>query len=148
MVRLLASFASHLGLVANELALQEATAEPPAVTRARAFIAERLGDELSLRLVAASAHMSAFYFCKIFKGATGLTLTDYVARARIERVKQQLLNPHVRVSEAAFATGFQSLSQFNRVFRRIVGEAPSVYRDKHLHQLSPGHSGSSLPFAA
>jgi AraC-like DNA-binding protein len=38
----------------------------------------------------------------------------------------------MRVSEAAYATGFQSLSQFNRVFRRVAGESPSVYRER-LH---------------
>jgi len=53
-------------------------------------------------------------------------------------VKQLLLNPHKRVSEAAYEAGFQSLSQFNRVFRRIAGEAPSTYREK-LH----GSSGAA-----
>ena len=50
-----------------------------------------------------------------------------------------MLNPHVRISEAAFAAGFQSLSQFNRVFRRIVGESPSVWRDR-LHGAEPAKS--------
>ena len=130
MLRLLASFAAHLALVANELALRQAATESPAVTRARAFIAERLADELPLRAVAAAAHMSTFYFCKVFKAATGLTLTDYVSRLRVEKVKQLLLNPHKRVSEAAYEVGFQSLSQFNRVFLRVAGESPSVYREK------------------
>jgi len=80
--------------------------------------------------------MSAFYFCKIFKKATGLTFTDYLARVRVEKVKNLLLNPHRRVSEAAYEAGFQSLSQFNRVFRRIAGESPSIYREK-LHGPSP-----------
>ena len=131
-VRLLASFASHLSLVTNELMIKESAAEPPAVVRARAFIAEHLGEQLSLRQVAQAAHMSAFYFCKIFKASVGLTFTDYIARARVEQTKQMLLNPHTRVSEAAFEAGFQSLSQFNRVFRRIVGESPSTYREQ-LH---------------
>jgi AraC-like DNA-binding protein len=39
----------------------------------------------------------------------------------------------VRVSEAAFGVGFQSLSQFNRVFRRIAGESPTQYRDELNH---------------
>ena len=76
--------------------------------------------------------MSPSYFCKVFRRETGVALMDYLARERIELVKQQLLNRHTRVSEAAFAAGFQSLSQFNRVFRRIVGEAPSDYRER-LH---------------
>ena len=48
----------------------------------------------------------------------------------MEKVKNLLLNPHKRISEAAFEAGFQSLSQFNRVFRRVTGEAPTVWRDK------------------
>jgi AraC-like DNA-binding protein len=131
-LRLLWSFAQHLSLVSNELMIKEAGTEPPAVVKARAFIAENLEEELSLEQVAHAAGMSPFYFCKIFKAATGLTFTDYVARARVEKTKQLLLNPHTRVSEAAYAAGFQSLSQFNRVFRRIEGQAPSDYRE-HLH---------------
>lgn len=146
-VRLLTSFAGHLSLVTNELMIKEAAAEPPAVVRARAFIAEHLGEQLSLHQVAQAAHMSAFYFCKIFKGATSLTFTDYIARARVEKTKQLLLNPHTRVSEAAYEAGFQSLSQFNRVFRRIVGESPSTYRD-HLHGANGSPTRSSLAFAA
>jgi AraC-like DNA-binding protein len=138
-LRLLSSFAQHLSLLTNELMIKQAAAEPPAVTKARAFIAENLGEELSLEMVARAANMSAFYFCKVFKGATRLTFTDYVARARVEKTKQLLLNPNMRVSEAAYAAGFQSLSQFNRVFRRIEGQAPSSYREQ-LH--GPGARGS------
>lgn len=144
-VRLLASFAQHLSLVTNELMITQAAAEPPAVARARAFIAEHLGEQLSLHQVAQAAHMSAFYFCKVFKSAVGLTFTNYLARARVERTKQLLLNPHTRVSEAAYEAGFQSLSQFNRVFRRVAGEAPSAYRD-NLHGATA--TRNPLAFAA
>ena len=131
-LRLLSSFSEHLSLISNELMMKEASAEHPTATRARAFIAEHLGEPLSLCHVAKAVNMSSFYFCKVFRGATGLRFTEYLARARVERTKQLLLNPHARVSEAAYEAGFQSLSQFNRVFRRIVGESPSTYRD-HLH---------------
>ncbi|MGH7959655.1 MAG: helix-turn-helix domain-containing protein [Opitutaceae bacterium] len=132
MLRLLASFAQHLSLLSNELMITQATAEPAAVTKARADIAQKLTEELSLEPVARAASTSPFYFCKIFKAATGLTFTDYVARARVEMTKERLLNPNVRISEAACEAGFQSLSQFNRVFRRIVGEPPTVYRERHV----------------
>lgn len=146
-LKLLESFARHLSLIANELVIKETAGEPQAVTRARAFISAQLGEPLSLEQVARAAHMSAFYFCKVFKAAVGVTLTDYIARARVEKVKQLVLNPHVRVSEAAYEAGFQSLSQFNRVFRRIVGESPTVYRE-HLHGAGPARSGRALPLAA
>ena len=102
------------------------------MAKARAYITERHADELSLSEVAGAVNMSAFYFCKTFKKATGMTFTDYLARVRVEKVKNLLLNPHKRVSEAAYEAGFQSLSQFNRVFRRIAGESPTVYRER-LH---------------
>lgn len=143
-VRLLTIFAQHLAGLSNQVMVQETTAELPAITKARAYIAEHRGDELSLVSVARKVNMSAFYFCKTFKKVTGLTFTDYVARVRIEGVKALFLNPHTRVSEAAFAAGFQSLSQFNRVFRRIAGESPSDYRER-LH--GPADAGAGRPFA-
>jgi AraC-like DNA-binding protein len=131
-LRLLAIFAQHLSAVSNQLMVQGAAAEPPSITKARALIADRHADEISLSEVAQAVNMSAFYFCKSFKKSTGMTFTDYLARVRVEKVKNLLLNPHKRVSEAAYEAGFQSLSQFNRVFRRVAGESPSVYRDR-LH---------------
>lgn len=141
-VRLLAIFAAHLSARSNQIATQEATAEAPVISRARAFIAEHFAEEIALTDVARAVNTSPFYFCKLFKTATGLTFTDYLARVRVETVKQILLNPHKRVSEAAYEAGFQSLSQFNRVFRRIAGESPSTYRDR-IHG-----SGHSLATAA
>jgi AraC-like DNA-binding protein/ligand-binding sensor protein len=131
-VRLLTIFAQHLSSLSNELMVKEAAAESPAAAKARIFIADHQGEEISLSQVAQAVNMSAFYFCKMFKKATGMTFTDYLARVRVEKVKNLLLNPHTRVSEAAYAAGFQSLSQFNRVFRRIAGESPSAYRER-LH---------------
>jgi AraC-like DNA-binding protein len=129
-LRLLSVFAQHLSGLGNQLMVSNDAAESPAVARARVFIAEHHSDEVALGDVAKAVNMSAFYFCKTFKRATGMTFTDYLARVRVEKVKNLLLNPHKRVSEAAFEAGFQSLSQFNRVFRRVAGEAPSAYRER------------------
>ena len=129
-VRLLAIFAEHLAAVSNQLLITGATAESPVIAKVRSFIAEHQGEDLRLRDVAHAVNMSAFYFCKVFKKATGLTFTAYLCRARIEAVKQSLLNVHARVSEAAYSAGFQSLSQFNRAFLRVAGESPSSYRDR------------------
>jgi AraC-like DNA-binding protein len=129
-LRLLSVFAQHLSGLGNQLMVSNESAESPAVARARVFIAEHHADEVALGDVAKAVNMSAFYFCKTFKRSTGMTFTDYLARVRVEKVKNLLLNPHKRVSEAAFEAGFQSLSQFNRVFRRVAGEAPSAYRER------------------
>lgn len=143
-VNLLSVFAQHLSALSNQVMVQESAAEAPVVTRARAYIAEHYAEPLKLGQVARAVNLSAYYFCKVFKQSTGLTLTDYLARQRIEIVKQTLLNPHVRISEAAYAAGFQSLSQFNRMFRRITGEAPRTYRERLPGGLS---AASPAPFA-
>lgn len=140
LIRLLGIFAQHLSLVSNQLMVTEASSESPTIAKARAFIAEHLGEEISLSQVAHAAGMSVYYFCKVFKKEKGLTFTEYLARLRVESVKTMLLNPHKRISEAAYDAGFQSLSQFNRVFRHFAGESPSNYRDsvhKHGNGVSP-----------
>ena len=64
----------------------------------------------------------------MFKRSTGVTVTEYLTRVRIERVKELLLNPNLRISEIAFQTGFQSLTHFNRVFLKLTGQSPTEYR--------------------
>ncbi len=136
-LRLLSIFAQHLSTLGQELAVQAEHGEAPPIARARALINARFGEDLGLDEVAKAVNMSAFYFCKTFKKATGMTFTNYLARVRVEKVKNLLLNPHKRVSEAAFEAGFQSLSQFNRVFRRIAGQSPKTYREQLQKRLAP-----------
>ena len=128
-LRLLEIFAQHLSMVANQLVIQRDHAEPPNITRARQFILEHKGEELSLAKVAKAVNMSSYYFCKTFKKVTGLNFTDYLARVRIEKAKELLLNPNTRVSEIVFEVGFQSITHFNRIFKRHVGKSPTEYRE-------------------
>jgi len=85
-------------------------------------------EPLSLGRVAQAANISRHYFCKMFKKATGVNFIDYLSRVRVEKSKALLLNPNSRISEAAFACGFQSMTNFNRAFRRIVGRSPTQFR--------------------
>jgi len=132
MVTLLAIFASQLSRHAETLATISDGSEPAAVARARKFIDKTLADPLPLSLVARQAGLSESHFCRVFKESTGLTLTDYVNRRRIEWAKQELLKPEVRVSEIAFHIGYQSLSQFNRSFSRFTGNSPTNFRREEL----------------
>jgi AraC-like DNA-binding protein len=127
-VKLLSIFAEHLSMVSNQIVMQEQNAEPPIITRAKQFIAEHQTEEISLEQVAKSVHTSKFYFCKMFKKATGINFTDYLSRVRTERAKNLLLNQNLRISEIAYEVGFQSLTHFNRVFKRILGQSPTDYR--------------------
>jgi AraC-like DNA-binding protein/ligand-binding sensor protein len=129
-LKLLEIFAEHLALVANQVVFQSENAEPPSITRVREFINAHYTEEISLSTISQVAHMSTYYFCKQFKKATGLNFTEYLGRIRIEKAKEQLLNPNLRISEVAYEVGFQSLTHFNRVFRKVNGESPTAYRDR------------------
>jgi AraC-like DNA-binding protein len=102
--------------------------EPVRIWKARHFIEAHSGEELSLRKVAKAANTSANYFSEKFKEATGTNFVSYVARTRFEKAAALLREGDLRVSEIAFATGFQSLSQFNRVFKKSSGKSPTEYR--------------------
>ncbi|HUB86561.1 MAG TPA: helix-turn-helix domain-containing protein [Verrucomicrobiae bacterium] len=127
-VKLLTIFAEHLSMVSNQILVQQQNAEPPLIVRAKQYITEHQTEEITLAQVAKSVHTSKFYFCKMFRRATGINFTDYLSRVRTERAKNLLLNPNLRVSEIAYEVGFQSLTHFNRVFKRILGRSPSDYR--------------------
>jgi AraC-like DNA-binding protein len=108
--------------------LEEQNAEPPLVQKAREYINRHKNEELSLADVAKAAGASVFHFCKVFHKATGLRFTDYVARMRLEDARDRLLNPNLRISEIAYDVGFQSLTQFNRTFKRVFGQSPTEFR--------------------
>ncbi len=126
--RLLAIFAEHLSMLSNQLALQQTSTEPPLVTRVKEFVRARYEENITLPDAARAAHTSTFYLCKVFKKATGMCFTEFVARTRVEKAKELLLKPNMRVSEVAYQVGFQSLTHFNRIFRKITGESPTEYR--------------------
>jgi AraC-like DNA-binding protein len=136
MVTLLQSFADQLNDLADSMAIVEDGSEPSAIAKARKYIHENLDQPLPLGIVARHAGLSESHFCRLFKDTAGLTLTDYVNRCRIDWAKRELLRPEARVSEIAFMVGYQSLSQFNRSFARIVGHSPSNYRRDRMERIA------------
>ena len=131
-VKLLTIFAQHLAMISNQVFIQQENSESPVIKRAKDYICEHQAEKLSLSHVSKAVNMSAFYFCKMFKRVTGINFTDYLSRVRIEKAKNLLLNPNLRVSEIAFEVGFQSLTHFNRVFKKLLGQSPTEYRSQLL----------------
>ena len=117
-------------------------AEPMRIWKARNFIEAHSNEELSLGQVAQVANTSMNYFSEKFKEATGINFVRYVARTRFEKAAQLLAQDDLRVSEIAFAVGFQSLSQFNRTFKKFAGKSPTDYRAEVRHQNGHGNGVS------
>lgn len=103
-------------------------AEPVEIWKARKLIEERSNEELPLTRVAKSVNISANYLSEKFKQITGINFVNYLTRIRVEKACRLLRDSDERVSEIAFAVGFQSLSQFNRAFKKLTGKSPTTYR--------------------
>jgi YesN/AraC family two-component response regulator len=125
---LLVVFADHLAMKSNQLVVQGANAEPPAVTKAKHFVREHYSEAISLSQVSSVVNISLFHLCKLFRKCTSVTFTEFVSRTRVEKAKSLLLNRNLRISEVGFAVGFQSLTHFNRMFKKIEMLSPTNYR--------------------
>lgn len=97
------------------------------------YIQKHSGSNISLERAASLVHMSPSAFCKFFKRVTAKTFSDYVNDIRIGNACRMLTESDNTISEIAFASGFESLTYFNRVFMKKKGLTPGNFR-KNLRQ--------------
>lgn len=104
---------------------------PALVERASRTLRERFQEEIRFGRLAAELGVSRERLSRLFHSTMGITLSDYLNRVRLEHCRRMLSNPETRMVEVAFASGFQSLSQFNRRFKASEGMTPSEYQRRH-----------------
>ena len=93
------------------------------------YIDDHYRRKIELAEVAALCHLTEAAFCRYFKKITRLTFTDFLNHYRISQAKRLLLLDH-NVSEACYACGFESLSYFNRTFRKVTNENPLAFKKR------------------
>lgn len=93
-----------------------------------AYIEENLGDKITLSQLAQIPSFTEKYFCSFFKKQTGVTPTEYINRVRLERACELMRMHAFSVTDAAFETGFESLSYFIRRFKKQFGISPAQYK--------------------
>jgi AraC-like DNA-binding protein len=103
-------------------------ADPPCIGAAKQFVQRHLGERLTTREAAQAVHLQESYFCRLFHRLTKMTFRAYVAQARVAQARSLLLDTRQRIGEVASATGFQSASDFNRVFKAALGMTPTEFR--------------------
>ena len=101
---------------------------PTMVEEACRIVKAEYAQRLSIPAIAARIHVSSGHLSRTFHRATGLRFVEYIARVRADHARTLLLETATSVTEIAFACGFQSLSQFNRVFRAQFGICPTGAR--------------------
>jgi AraC-like DNA-binding protein len=106
--------------------------DPPCIYEAKQFVRLHLGERFTNHQVAQALHLEESYFCRLFHRLTKMTFHDYVAQARVEQARVMLRNSHKRIGQIASDTGFQSASDFNRVFKAGTGMTPTEFRRKDI----------------
>jgi YesN/AraC family two-component response regulator len=99
------------------------------VRSAVAYIEQHYRQPLSRRQIARAAGVSEHHLGRLFHRRLGLTLWDYLIRVRVNHAKERLRSGDESVQAVARAVGFQDRAYFSRVFRKVTGVAPHVFRD-------------------
>jgi AraC-like DNA-binding protein len=96
------------------------------VVQAKLFIDGHFAEAVDLGNISDEAYFSKFHFIRVFKKIYGKTPHQYLTVVRIEKA-MQLLKLNTPVTDTCFAVGFESMSSFSGLFKRMVGISPSTY---------------------
>src|SRR5699024_8425163 len=84
--------------------------------------------DLSLEKIANEFKLSVPYLSKFIKEQSGSTFTQFVFQLRLDEVKRQLRETNNLIKEIIVSVGYQDVSNFNRVFKKMEGVTPGQYR--------------------
>ena len=110
------------------------------------YVTDNFRSDIPLDTIAGVANMSVPAFCRYFKKTTNKTFVHYVTNFRIVLACKLLGDDHSTVQEVAYDSGFNSVSQFNRAFKKFTGQSPTEYRRELrmtvLSQLDDPHASA------
>ena len=93
------------------------------------YVEAHFQEPIKINDIAKKVNLTDAAFCKYFKKSTKLTYTDFVNQYRVNHSKK-LLMQDANVTEACYDSGFESLSYFNKTFKKITGQNPSLFRKR------------------
>ncbi len=97
------------------------------------YILQHYSKDITLENVSDAAHMTPQAFCRYFKKHTGHTFISFLNETRINEACKRLTNGmYDSISAVAYNCGFNSITNFNRVFKSIIGNSPREYIDNYL----------------
>jgi len=93
------------------------------------YVEAHFQEPIKINDIAKKVNLTDAAFCRYFKKSTKLTYTDFVNQYRVHHSKK-LLMQDANVTEACYDSGFESLSYFNKTFKKITGQNPSLFRKR------------------
>jgi len=102
--------------------------ENEGIQRAMQFIMQNFQRQIQVKEILGIANMSNTAFCNHFKYTYRMSFTTYLMKLRIGYASRQLINGEKSISEVAYDSGFENLSNFNRQFKNIKGVTPRQYK--------------------
>lgn len=97
---------------------------------ARVFIDTHYERHTSLSTVAAHLHVSSNYLSRVFRHETGMTLTSYIQRVRINHARRLLAEGGESISEIAYRVGYRNYRDFYRNFVKQENASPRAVRER------------------
>lgn len=98
------------------------------VDEAARLIAAHCCEPLSLEEVAGRLFLNKCYLSRIFKQVTGFTVSEYIHMNRLKKARELLTETSMGITEISEALGYDSITYFERVFKRSAGVPPLEYR--------------------
>lgn len=97
----------------------------------RGYIKQNYRFSISPKQIAKEFFVNPSYASRCFSERYGITITDYISKVRIDMAKSLLITTNVPIGNISLNIGYEDANYFSRVFKRIVGESPSEYRQKN-----------------
>lgn len=100
------------------------------IAKAIVHMKNNYNRSIKLEELSMVAFLSPSYFCRLFKDCTGITVSEYIQKLRMEEACRLLRQTDMKIVNIAEEVGYRDLKHFNELFKRIVGKNPSGYRKK------------------
>lgn len=127
----LSKFPDARELSSSSFAKAQGESESKRVKAVKEYIVSHYEDEIRLEQMSQLAHMSPTAFSRFFKLRTGKTLAEYIVDIRLGFATRKLIDTNEPVSQIGFSCGFNTLTNFNRLFKKRKGCSPTEFREKY-----------------
>lgn len=119
---------STFGMMLEKIAIYEQNPSGVLIDHLKTYIAEHLGEDLSLNRLAQHVHMNPSYLSRVFSQHTNEQLIPFITKLKMEQAQSMLLGGQMKIGEIAKRLGYDNPNYFAKLFRKSTGKSPQDYR--------------------